>query len=128
MTRPTVAIIGASPDRRKYGNKSLRAHVQQGYDVFPVNPTVDEVEGMRAYPRLADVPVEALDRISVYVPPYVGLKLLDEIQQKGAREVWFNPGAESPAIIARAKELGLEIIQACSIVDIGVNPHTLPEE
>ena len=68
-----------------------------------------------------------LDRISVYVPPKVGLSLLEEIQEKGAAEVWFNPGAESPEIIARAEELGLSIIQACSIVNVGMSPRELPD-
>jgi hypothetical protein len=122
MSRPTVAILGASRNHRKYGNKSVRAHVQQGYEVFPVNPHAAEIEGIKAYPDLAEVPVKQLDRISVYLPPEVALGLLEEIQKRGAKEVWFNPGSDSPEVVARAEELGLEIIRACSIVDIGVSP------
>ncbi len=124
---PSVAIIGASRDRSKYGNKSVRAHLQQGYDVYPVNPNADKVEGLTAYRKLADVPVDHLDRISVYVPPEVGIDLLDEIQAKGAGEVWLNPGSESPALLERANELGLDIIQACSIVDVGTSPAAFPD-
>ena len=127
MNNPSAAIIGASRDRRKYGNKSVRAHLAQGYDVYPVNPKAGEVEGLKAYPSLADVPVERLNRISVYVPPEVGLALLDEIRQKGADEVWFNSGSESPQIERRARELGLEIIPACSIVDVGMSPSQLSD-
>ncbi len=122
MSKPTVAILGASRNRSKYGNKSVRAHVQQGYEVFPVNPRAAEIEGIKAYADLASVPVEQLDRISVYLPPEVALGLLEEIQKRGAKEVWFNPGSDSPEIMARAEELGLDIIRACSIVDIGVSP------
>ncbi len=125
MTKPTVAILGASTDRRKYGNKSVRAHLQQGYEVFPVNPRSDTVEELKAYRTLDEVPIENLDRISVYLPPEVGMTLLDDIRRKGAKEVWFNPGSESPALIERAKELGLEVIVACSIVDIGLTPDDL---
>ena len=125
MPRPTVAILGASRDRRKFGNKSVRAHLQQGYEVFPVNPHADEIEGLVAYPDLASVPVKQLDRISVYVPPEVGLELLEEIQKRGAAEVWFNPGSESRELLARAKDLDLDIIRACSIVDVGVSPSEL---
>lgn len=128
MTKPTVAVIGASSDRRKFGNKAVRAHQQQGYDVYPVNPKADEVEGLKAYPSLSAVPAAHLDRISVYLPPAVGLTLLDEIAKKGADEVWFNPGSESPEIVKRADELGINVITACSIVDVGVSPHDLPEE
>jgi predicted CoA-binding protein len=125
MNKPTVAILGASRDRRKYGNKSLRAHLQQGYDVYPVNPHVDEIEGLKCYPNLAAVPVSQLDRISVYLPPELGIQLLDEIKACGAPEVWFNPGSESPDLLARAAELGLNAIQACSIVGVGMSPSQL---
>jgi len=122
MSRPTVAILGASRNRRKYGNKSVRAHLQQGYEVFPFNPHAAEIEGLKAYPDLASVPVQPLDRISVYLPPEVAVGLLEEIQKRGAKEVWFNPGSDSPEVVARAEELGLDIIRACSIVDMGVSP------
>ena len=69
QSRPTVAVLGASANRRKYGNKSVRAHLQQGYEVFPVHPAAGEIEGLKAYPNLASVPVETLDRITVYLPP-----------------------------------------------------------
>jgi predicted CoA-binding protein len=116
MTKPTVAILGASRDRHKFGNRSVRAHLQAGYQVFPVNPHASEIEGLTAYPDLASVPVQKLDRISVYLPPEVALGLLEEIQSRGAKEVWFNPGSDSPELVARAEALGLEIIRACSIV------------
>lgn len=125
MTKPTVAILGASRDRSKYGNKSVRAHLAKGYEVFPVNPGASEIEGLPAYPSLAAVPAAHLDRISVYLPPEVGLKLLDEIKAKGAGEVWFNPGSDSPELIARAEALGLPVVQACSIVDVGQSPSQL---
>ena len=127
MSKPTVAILGASTNRSKFGNKSVRAHVQAGYDVYPVNPTSADVEGLNAYATLSDVPVDHLDRVSVYLPPQVGLKALDEIKQKGAQEVWFNPGAESPEIAARGAELGLPIHMACSIVDLGLSPSQFPD-
>lgn len=124
MAKPTVAVIGASNDRAKFGNKAVRAYVAQGYDVYPVNPRETTVERLRCYPSVLDVPAE-LDRITVYVPPAVGIKLLDEIAAKGAAEVWFNPGAESDELIARAAKLGLEPIVACSILGVGLNPDGL---
>ena len=120
--RPTVAVIGASPDRHKYGNKSLRAHLQQGYEVYPVNPNCEEVEGIRCYAAVGDVPVERITRVTMYVPPQVGMKLLEDIAAKGCDEFWLNPGSESDALIAKAEALGLRPILACSIVDLGVSP------
>jgi predicted CoA-binding protein len=120
--RKTVAILGASADRSKYGNKSVRAHQHQGYDVYPVNPRGGKIEGLTVYRSLSEVPVK-LDRISVYLPPAVGLAVLDEIAQKGCRELWLNPGSDSPEVIAKAEQLGLEPIVACSIVDLNVSPR-----
>lgn len=123
--QPTVAVIGASRDRSKYGNKSVRAHINQGYRVFPVNPHADEIEGLNAYATLADVPADTLDRVSVYVPPEVGMTLLEAIRDKQPGEVWFNPGSESAELLAEAERLGLEPIIACSIVDVGESPAAL---
>lgn len=119
--KPTVAILGASDDRQKYGNKSVRAHLKQGYDVYPVNPRGGEIEGLKVYARLADIPV-ALDRVSVYLPPAVGVKVLDEVAAKGCRELWLNPGSDAPEVVEKARALGLDPIVACSIVDLGVSP------
>ena len=122
MTKPTVAILGASSDRSKFGNKAVRAHLQQGYDVFPVNPRGGEIEGQTAYASLADVPVDRLTRVSVYLPPQIGLGILDEVAQKGCDELWLNPGSDSEEVVARARELGFDPIVACSIVDTGATP------
>ncbi len=117
----TVAIIGASADRSKFGNKAVRAFKERGYQVFPVNPNATEVEGLAAYPNISAVPVRP-ERVSVYVPPTVLLKLLPEIAAKGCDELWLNPGAESPEVLAEAERLGLSVIQACSIVGVGLSP------
>ena len=128
MSKPTVAVLGASTDRSKYGNKSVRAHLAEGYDVYPINPRVGEVEGLPAYAGLSDLPVDRLDRISVYLPPRVGITLLEDIARTDAREVWFNPGSESPELLERAKTLGLNVITACSIVDVGRTPAQFGDE
>jgi predicted CoA-binding protein len=125
MSKPTVAVLGASADRSKFGNKSVRAHLQQGYDVYPINPRGGEIEGLKVYESLADVPVERLTRISVYLPPQIGLKMLDEVVAKGCDEFWLNPGSDSDEVVTKARELGLDPIVACSIVDVGVSPHQL---
>lgn len=125
MSKPTVAIVGASRDSSKFGNMSVRAHLRRGYDVFPVNPHADEIEGLQCYPSLRDVPAKPLDRVSVYLPPPQSLKLLDELKNLAPREIWFNPGSADRAVRVRAEELGLEIIEACSIVDLGMSPSQL---
>jgi len=124
---PSVAILGASADRSKYGNKSVRAHRQMGYTVYPVNPRGGEIEGLKVYRSLDGVPPGKLDRISVYLPPAIGLGALAEIAKRGCEELWLNPGSDSPEVVERARALGLNVVQACSIVDLGMSPGELDE-
>jgi predicted CoA-binding protein len=119
-----VAVIGASSDRRKFGNKALRAFVRQGYTVVPINPNETAVEGLRAYASVLDVP-GPIDMATFYVPPEIGLTVIDDVARKQIPEVWLNPGAESDALIARARALDIQPIVACSIVAIGENPYRL---
>ena len=119
-----VAVIGASSNRNKFGNRAVRAFQQQGYTVVPINPHEAEVEGLKCYASVLDVP-GAIDMASFYVPPEIGLRVIDDVARKGIPEVWLNPGAESDALIARAKALHIQPIVACSIVAIGQNPYSL---
>lgn len=116
-----VAIIGASNNRDKYGNKALRSYMSQGHEVFPVNPTEPTVEGQAAFAKVTDIPGE-IDRALLYVPAKVGVTVLDDCAAKGVKEVWVNPGAESDELFARAKTLGLNTVFACAIIDIGDSP------
>ncbi len=121
----SVAILGASKDRAKFGNKSVRAHLAAGYEVLPIHPKEAEIEGLATYPNLGALP-HPVERISVYLPPPVALALLPEIARAGAREVWFNPGAADPAVLAEARRLGVAAIDGCSIVDLGLSPSEFP--
>jgi hypothetical protein len=116
-----VAVIGASADRSKFGNKSVRAHLRRGWTVYPVHPSAETIEELTCFRSVADIP-EPLDRITVYVPPEVGITLLPDIAAAGADEVFFNPGSESDALLAEAERLGIKAIVACSIVAIGERP------
>lgn len=120
----TIAIIGASADRSKFGNKAVRAFVQQGYRVYPVNPKEAEIEGLPVFKSITEVPVRP-NLIIVYLPPPVLLKVLPAIAAKGCDEFWLNPGTESDEVLAEAERLGLNIIQACSIVGIGISPEEI---
>jgi predicted CoA-binding protein len=119
-----VAVIGASSNRQKFGNRAVRAFQQQGYTVIPINPHETSVEGLKAYASVLEVP-GPVDMASFYVPPEIGEQVIEEIARKGITEVWLNPGAESDALVARARALNLQPIVACSIVAIGQNPYQL---
>jgi hypothetical protein len=112
---PSIAVIGASNDRSKYGNRAVRTYQAQGWTVFPVNPREMMIEGLSAFRSVADLP-GPVDRASLYVPPSVGIGLLDAIAARGAKELWVNPGSGSPELLARAVQLGLPTVEACSII------------
>jgi len=116
-----VAVVGASSNRGKFGNKALRAFQAQGDRVIPINPNEPEVEGIATFPSVLDVP-GPIDMATVYVQPDVTLRLLDEFQRKQIPEIWVNPGAEDEAVMAEARRRGLNVIFACSIVGIGRSP------
>ena len=117
-----VAVVGASSDRGKFGNKAVRAFQAQGYRVIPINPNEPEVEGLATYASVLDVP-EAIDMATVYVQPDIALRLLDEFATKGIPEIWINPGAESDELLTEARRRKLNVIAACSIVGIGESPY-----
>lgn len=116
-----VAVIGASNNRHKFGNKAVRAYISRGHDVYPVNLTESTIEGLRVYRSVLDVPAD-LDAVLVYLPPATTLTVLDEIARKGTRELHLNPGSENDAVVARATALGLNPILTCSILAVGESP------
>jgi uncharacterized protein len=120
----TVAVIGASSDRGKFGNIAFRAFQAEGYNVIPINPNETSVEGVVTYPSVMDVP-GPIDMATVYVPPEIGITLLEGFEHKQIAEIWINPGAESDALIAEARRRKLNVIEACSIIGIGRNPYSL---
>jgi predicted CoA-binding protein len=118
----TVAIIGASSNRQKFGNKALRAFENQGYTVIPINPNEPgAIEGHKTYPTVLDYP-GPIDMATVYVPAAAGVRVLDDVKQKGIAELWLNPGADADIVVQRARQLGLNVIQACSITAVGETP------
>jgi predicted CoA-binding protein len=125
----TIAVVGASASRQKFGNKCVRAYRDAGYQVYPVNPSEREIEGLPVFRTLAEVP-GPLDRISVYLPPPRTLSLLPAIASAASAagtEVWFNPGSADAAVLAEARRLGINARPGCSIVDVGRRPGEFPD-
>jgi len=114
------AVVGASTDRSKYGNKVLRCYQQHGKEVYPINPKAPEVEGLKAYPTLAALPVK-VPAISVITPPAATEQVVREAAAAGVKHIWMQPGAESDAAIATAESLGMNVIAGgpCVLVVMG---------
>jgi uncharacterized protein len=118
------AVVGASTDREKYGNKVLRVYQQNKLDVVPINPKADEVEGLNAYPDLASVPGE-IDGVSIITPPKVTEHVVEEAAKRGIKNIWMQPGAESAAAIAAAENAGANVIAGgpCILVSLRYRDH-----
>jgi hypothetical protein len=125
MSSGTIAVVGASQNRRKFGNKCVRAYQSAGWEVFPVNPHEEEIEGLAVFRSLEDVPVP-LDRISLYLPPTGTRTLLAELAGMSGTQVWFNPGSADRQVLEEASRAGIDVRDGCSIVDIGLSPADFP--
>lgn len=114
------AVVGASRNRAKYGNRVLRCYLQHGRTAYPVNPREAAIEGVTCYPDLRHLP-EPVRGISVITPPGVTERIVEYAPASGARFVWMQPGAESATAVARAEALGLTVIAGgpCLLVALG---------
>ncbi|MEQ9318482.1 MAG: CoA-binding protein [Polyangiaceae bacterium] len=113
------AVVGASSDRRKFGNRVLRCYLQHGKEALPVNPKGEPIEGVESYARLADLPA-GVHGVSVITPPDVSERIVDEAHERGLTRVWFQPGAESREAIERARAHGMTVIAGgpCVLVEL----------
>lgn len=118
-----VMVLGASANPSKFGNRAVRAYTRQGHVVLPVNPRGEPIDGLTCYRTVTEVP-GPIDRVLVYLHADAGLQEMPKIAARGdVGEVWLNPGADDPQVIAAANRLGLTVVQACAILDIGERPH-----
>jgi uncharacterized protein len=113
------AVVGASTDREKYGNKVLRVYQQNKLEVVPINPKADEVEGLKAHPDLASVP-GSIDGVSIITPPKVTEYVVAEAVQRGIKNIWMQPGAESVVAVEAAESSGANVIAGgpCILVSL----------
>lgn len=113
-------VVGASASRDKYGNKVLRCYLQNGYRAVPVNPKEKEIEGIPCVATVMELP-EDVESISVITPPLVTEQVVEMAIRKGIKHVWMQPGAESPAAVAKCEENGINVIAdgSCILVVLG---------
>jgi predicted CoA-binding protein len=111
------AIVGASENTEKFGNRIYRNLKQAGYEVYGVNPNAETADGDPIYPTLADLPVKP-DVVDVVVPSWVGRRVAEEAAKAEIPILWLQPGAESDELIVYATSLGLNVIHdACAMVE-----------
>lgn len=120
LSGKTFAVVGASTNREKYGNKVLRCYQQNKLNVYPVNPRAEIIEGLKCYPDLKSIP-EKVDGISVIIPPKFSIELVKEAESLGIKNIWFQPGAESQVALNHANKAGITAIGdgSCILVALG---------
>jgi predicted CoA-binding protein len=116
------AVIGASSNRAKYGNKVLRCYLQHGKKVYPVNPHEQQIEGLTVIPDLSDLPDDVMS-ISIITPPKITELIVDEAIKKGIKNIWMQPGAESELAIRTCEMNNINVIAKgpCILVVLGYN-------
>ena len=109
------AVIGVSKNPEKYGNIIYHDLQKAGYQVYPVNPALTEIDGQKCYKALADLPTKP-DVVDVVVPPEVALKIVQECKELGLNKVWLQPGSESARVIEFCKENNFEILSGVCVM------------
>jgi predicted CoA-binding protein len=116
VNRRVWAVVGASQDSLKFGNRVFRSLLQAGYTVYPVNPKGGEIEGIQVYPSLADLP-QLPDVVDTVVPPAVTEQIVRDMHELGLTRVWMQPGSESHTAVAYCAQHGMQAVyQACAMV------------
>lgn len=111
------AVVGASTDPTRWGNRIYRALIESGYRVYPVNPRARSIDGDPCYPSLTSLP-ERPGVVDVVVPAKLGLRVADDAAAAGIERIWYQPGAESAENIAHARSRGLRVVHhACALVE-----------
>ncbi|MCF0154955.1 MAG: CoA-binding protein [Veillonella sp.] len=117
LQKKVWAVLGATDKTHKFGYK-IYAHMKAaGYEVYPVNPRVETIDGQVCYNSLTDLPVKP-DVVDFVVPESAGLAALDECLELGIQTVWLQPGADTDAVVKKANDLGLAVIQDCVLVQV----------
>ncbi len=115
-----VAVIGASNDPEKYSYKAVMLLKEKGHTVFPVHHVIREIEGLKVYPSIQDIP-ELVDTLSLYVSKEISSGLAGDFFSKKPRRIIFNPGSENPALEAQAVAKGIKTLNACTLVMLRTN-------
>jgi predicted CoA-binding protein len=115
MAKKRFAVVGATDNAEKYGNRIFKNLTGRSYEVYPVNPNLKEIEGVKCYPSLADVPVK-VDVVDFVVPPKVTESILKECKRLGLDHIWLQPGSESETAIAYCRDNNLKVVYGTCVM------------
>jgi len=115
MGQKRFAVVGATNNPEKYGNRIVKNLTTRGYEVYPVNPKLKEIEGIRCYPSLGEIPVR-VDVVDFVVPPKATEQILKECRELGLDRIWLQPGSESESAIAYCEENKLRVVHSMCVM------------
>jgi predicted CoA-binding protein len=104
-----LAVVGVSRNGNKFGNAAYKELKAKGYQIYPVHPHAETIEGDPCYPNLRALP-EPVDSLLIVVPPQQTEKVVHEAAEAGIRQVWMQQGAESPAAVRFCEEQGINVV------------------
>ena len=115
LEKKVWAVVGANQDHEKYGNMIYRKLKARGYEVYPVNPMYDTVEGDKCYKDISSMP-KVPEVLNMVVSPKSGRSVIEEAAKLGVKYIWLQPGTYNDELLKLINELGLEQVQACVLV------------
>lgn len=120
MASRAFAVIGASTNREKFGNKVLRCYIAHDKTVYPIHPIEKEIEHIKCLKSVAELP-ESVKSISIVTPPLLTEKIISQAITKGIKNIWMQPGASSQTAIDECKKNGINVIAEgpCILVELG---------
>lgn len=123
------AVVGASTNREKYGNKVLRCYMQHDKNVIPINPRATQIEGIQTVNSILELPKE-VQSISIITPPKITDQVVNDAIKHGIKHIWMQPGAESQNAIKVAEDSGLTVLAngICILVVMGYRDAWEPND
>ena len=115
LAQKKFAVVGATDNPEKYGNQILKNLEKRGYEVYPVNPRLSEIDNIKCYHTLADIPVK-VDVVDFVVPPAATEAILRQCQELGLDRIWLQPGSESERAIAFCDENNLKVVHSVCVM------------
>ena len=122
LAAPAFAVAGASTNRDKYGNKVLRCYMQNDKKVIPINPRAETIEGLPCVASVLDLPDEVAS-LSIITPPKITEQVVAQAAEKGIKNVWMQPGAESEAAVQFCHDNGINVIADGSCILVVLHYH-----
>ena len=115
LKQKRFAVVGSFRNESKYAYKILKNLLKQGYEVYPVNPHLSDIEGIKCYKSIRDIPAP-IDVVNLVTPPLAAEAIVRECKEKAIKRVWLQPGAESEAAIKFCHDNNIDIIYGLCIM------------